>query len=85
MPHLSAPARCIFITRHSPPGKLRDSRAVEEHSLTGGDDSTMEEKDLRKRKVDLSFSTKVSKPGVISIIKVIHYQNDIMSYFRKLE
>ena len=24
----------------------------------------MDEKDLRKRKVDLSFSTKVSKPGV---------------------
>lgn len=35
-----------------------------EYSLSGGDDNTMEEKDLRKRKVDVSFSTKVSKPGV---------------------
>ena len=35
---------------------------------------TMDEKDLRKRKVDLSFNTKVSKPGVSwTIILVIKF------------
>merc|ERR1711936_962662 len=43
---------------------------IAEYSLSGGDDNTMEEKDLRKRKVDVSFSTKVSKPGEAGIAVV---------------
>ena len=43
---------------------LGGSRAIEGIVILSLELLTMDEKDLRKRKVDLSFSTKVSKPGV---------------------
>merc|ERR1712038_1439709 len=53
-----------------------------EYSLSGGDDNTMEEKDLRKRKVDVSFSTKVSKPGEagIAVVSKRQFSNTTDNY-----
>merc|ERR1711953_39864 len=55
---------------------------IAEYSLSGGDDNTMEEKDLRKRKVDVSFSTKVSKPGEagIAVVSKRQFSNTTDNY-----